>query len=412
MNRRQFAATLAGAALAAQARSARASGSEPRAAVLAATPPMGWMSWNQFGPEISETLLREMADTMVSTGMQKAGYRYLCIDDLWQGGRGRDGRLFPEPKRFPNGIKAVADYVHSKGLALGIYSDAADRTCGEQPGSLGHEQIDARTFAEWGVDYLKYDYCFAPEDPETASRRYGAMAAALRGTGRPIVFSVCEWGPREPWLWAAQVGAQLWRTTWDVRDIWEGEYNDSHLGILDIVDRQAGLAGYAGPGHWNDPDMLVVGLRGRGVYTSPKGWPAATDTEYRSQMSLWCLMASPLHATNDLRTMDDVTRGILTNAEVIAVDQDPLGRQAVRAIKDRAIEVWKKPLSGGHVAIGLLNRGPEASEYSVKWSDIALAPSRPVRDLWAGRDLGLVRGTLSAEVASHETRMFRLSPPA
>jgi alpha-galactosidase len=405
MRRRSFIASCAGTAAASTLPPVASAAEE----LLAPTPPMGWMSWNQFGPEVSDPLLREMADAIVASGMKAAGYAYVCIDDLWQGGRDRSGNLYPDPKRFPAGIGAVADYVHAKGLKLGIYTDVAEKTCAEQPGSLGHEDRDAAAFASWGVDYLKCDYCFAPEDQETAIARYRTMAQALRRTGRPIVFAVCEWGPREPWTWAARIGAQLWRTTWDVRDIWEGEYNDDHLGITNIIDRQADLADYAGPGHWNDPDMLVVGLNGKGRYTSPKGWGPPNDVEYRSQMSLWCLMASPLLATCDLRTMDPATREILTNREIIAINQDPLGRQARRAIKDRHLEVWKKPLADGRFALGLLNRGPQTDEIRVKWTDIALEPSWRVRDVWTREDLGTVRDTISRRVASHETCVLLLS---
>jgi alpha-galactosidase len=405
MLRRSFIASCSAGAAALTLRPAASAAEE----ILAATPPMGWMSWNQFGPEVSDPLLREMADAVVASGMKAAGYTYVCIDDLWQGGRDRAGNLYPDPKRFPGGIEAVADYVHAKGLKLGIYTDAAEKTCAGQPGSLGDEDRDAATFASWGVDYLKCDYCFAPEDQETAIVRYRTMAQALRRTGRPIVFAVCEWGPREPWTWAPGIGAQLWRTAWDVRDIWEGEYNDDHLGITNIIDRQADLADYAGPGRWNDPDMLVVGLRGRGTYTSPKGWPPPNDVEYRSHMSLWCLMASPLHASCDLRKMDPATREILTNRDVIALDQDPLGRQARRAIKDRHIEVWKKPLSGGRFALGLLNRGPREDEVRLKWTDVALKPSWRVRDVWTKEDLGTVQDTIVRQVASHETCVLLLS---
>jgi alpha-galactosidase len=400
MRRRQFLAAAAGGLAV-----SRISGQQTNA-LLAPTPPMGWMSWNQFGPEVSDRLLCEMADAMIASGMKAAGYEYLCIDDLWHGGRSRNGYLFPEPKRFPRGIKPIADYVHSKGLKLGIYSDAAEKTCAEQPGSLGYEEKDAETFARWGIDYLKDDYCFAPEDQETAIQRYGAMVRALRKTGRPIVFSVCEWGPREPWLWAPKIGAQLWRTGWDIRDIWEGEYNDYHLGVTNIIDRQADLADYAGPGHWNDPDMLIVGLKGKGTYTSPKGWTPPNETEYRSHMSLWCLMAAPLHATCDLRKMDAATREILTAPEVIAVNQDPLGKQARRTIKDGDLEIWKKSLSGGQYALGLLNRGRDTRELKVKWPDIALARAWKVHDLWARADVGVCRDSFTTKLASHETRVL------
>jgi alpha-galactosidase len=224
------------------------------------------------------------------------------------------------------------------------------------------------------------------------------------------VFSVCEWGPREPWLWAPKVGAQLWRTGWDIRDIWEGEYNDYRLGVTNIIDRQADLADYAGPGHWNDPDMLIVGLNGKGRYTSPKGWAPPNETEYRSHMSLWCLMAAPLHATCDLRDMDAATREILTAPEVIAVNQDRLGKQARRTIKDRDVEIWKKQLSGGAYALGLLNRGRDTQELKLKWSDIALGRPWKVRDLWARADLGVFRDSFTTNLASHETRVLRLTP--
>jgi alpha-galactosidase len=403
MLRRQFLA--GGAALALR----RAMG-QPADVLLAPTPPMGWMSWNQFGPEVSDQLLREMADTLATSGMKAAGYEYICIDDLWHGGRGRDGTLFPDRKRFPHGIKAAADYVHSKGLKLGIYTDAAEKTCGKQPGSFGYEEKDAQTFASWEIDYLKCDYCFAPEDRETAVERYGAMIRALRKTGRPIVFSVCEWGPREPWLWAPKIGAQLWRTGWDIRDIWDGEYNDYHLGVTNIIDHQSDLAEYAGPGHWNDPDMLIVGLNGKGRYTSPKGWAPPNETEYRSHMSLWCLMAAPLLATCDLRKMDAVTRQILTAPEVIAINQDRAGKQARRTVKDRDLEIWKKPLANGQFALGLLNRGRDIQELKVKWSDIGLPRSWKVRDLWARTDLGVFPSTFTTKLASHETRVLRLIP--
>jgi alpha-galactosidase len=399
MLRRTFLAGCAGAAAAAA-----------RGPLLAATPPMGWMSWNQFGPEVSDPLIRETAETMLAKGMRKAGYEYICIDDLWHGGdRGADGKLYPDPKRFPQGIRPLADWLHGKGFKLGMYTDAAEKTCADQPGSYGHEEVDARTFADWGVDYLKVDYCYAPEDPDTAIARYRKMIQAIRKTGRPIVFSVCEWGPREPWTWAPQIGAQLWRTTWDIRDVWQGGYSAARAGVMDIVDRQAELADFAGPGHWNDPDALVVGLYGKGNYTSPKGYAPLNDTEYRSQMSLWCLMASPLTVTCDLRRMNDITTTTLTHPEIIAIDQDPFGKQARRAIKDRDIEVWKKPLSNARVAIGLLNRGSQTAEVKLKWTDIALADAWKVRDVWAGKDLGEVKGTVTMPVESHETKVLILT---
>ncbi len=374
---------------------------------------MGWMSWNNFGPNMNEMLLRQMADAMVSSGMREAGFRYLCLDDYWQGKRDSQGVLQPDPAKFPHGIKALADYVHSKGLKIGIYSDAAELTCEKQPASFGHEEKDAATFAAWGIDYLKYDYCFAPEDQRTAITRYTAMAQALRRTGRPIVFSICEWGPRKPWLWGAKAGGQLWRTTWDIREIWHSvKYDASTAGILDILDQQVGLEKYSGPGRWNDPDMLVVGLNGKGKYTSLRGYPSCTETEYRSQMSLWCLLAAPLMATNDLRSMDAAAREILTNREVTAIDQDPLGQQASRIAKEKDLEVWARSLSDGAKAVGLLNRAEGAArKIKVTWNQLGLQGKQKVRDLWGHKDLGVFQDQFEAAVSSHAVLLLKIQKP-
>jgi alpha-galactosidase len=382
-------------------------------AQLAPIPPMGWMSWNNFGPNMNEILLKQMAEAMVSSGMREAGFRYLCIDDYWQGKRDAQGILQPDHSKFPHGIKALADYVHSKGLKLGIYSDAAELTCEKQPASFGYEEKDAATFASWGVDYLKYDYCFAPEDQETAIKRYSAMAQALRKTGRPIVFSICEWGPRKPWLWGAKAGGQLWRTTWDIREIWHsGKYDASMAGILNILDQQVGLEKYSGPGRWNDPDMLVVGLYGKGKYTSPKGYPSCTETEYRSQMSLWCLLAAPLMATNDLRGMNAATREILTNKEVTAIDQDPLGKQAGRIAKTGELEVWARDLKDGSKAVGLLNCDDKSDcKVKVTWQQLGIQGKRTVRDLWAHQDLGIFQEKFEAKVPSHAVLLLKIMAP-
>ena len=381
--------------------------------LLAPTPPMGWMSWNNFGPNMNETLIKEMADAMVSSGMQNAGFRYICLDDYWQGKRDAQGVLQPDPAKFPHGIKVLADYVHSKGLMLGIYSDAAELTCEKQPASFGYEEKDASTFASWGVDYLKYDYCFAPEDQATAIKRYSTMAQALRKTGRPIVFSICEWGPRKPWLWGRKAGGQLWRTTWDIRELWySGKYDDTQAGILDLLDQQVGLEKYSGPGGWNDPDMLVIGLCGKGKYTSPQGYPHCTNTEYRSQMSLWCLLAAPLMATNDLRSMNDASREILTNREVTAIDQDPLGKQACRIAKDGNMEIWARELSNGARAVGLLNRADGATHtIKVTWSQLGLQGKQKVRDLWAHKDRGIFQDQFEAAVPAHAVLLLKIQTP-
>ena len=265
---------------------------------LALTPPMGWNSWNPFGKNVSEQVIRETADAMVSSGLKDAGFNYIVIDDYWQGTRDTiTGVLNYNPERFPSGIKALADYVHSKGLKFGIYSDAGTMTCGDQPGSYGYEEMDAKLFAEWGIDYLKYDYCYCNDygsennDYREAIARYKAMGDALKATGRPIVYSICEWGPRSPWLWGKEVGGHLWRISYDVGDKWDEPRNEhSQIGILTAIDAMTNLERFVVPGGWNDPDMLVIGLRNSGFI---KGG-GCTDVEYRTQMSMWCMFSAPL----------------------------------------------------------------------------------------------------------------------
>src|SRR5512138_238992 len=299
---------------------------------LALTPPMGWNSWNKFACNVSEKLIKDAADAVVSSGMKDAGYRYVVIDDCWQLSRAADGTIVADPERFPSGIKALADYVHAKGLEFGLYSDAGSKTCAGRPGSQGHELQDARIYASWGVDYLKYDWCHS----EGLEQRdaYQKMSQALRASGRPIVFSMCEWGSSKPWLWAQGVG-QLWRATGDIQDCWDCGKEWGGMGVSHIVDLVADLYPYAGPGHWNDPDMLEVGNGG------------LTLAENRAHFSLWCLMAAPLMAGNDLPAMKPEVREILTNPEAIAVDQDPLGVQGRRVRDNGATEVWVKPLADG-----------------------------------------------------------------
>ena len=377
--------------------------------LLAPVPPMGWMSWNQFGDDIDEQMLREMADAMVASGMVAAGYDTLMIDDGWQGGRDRHNNIIADPHKFPSGIKALADYLHARGIRLGIYSDAAPLTCAGYTASLHFEEQDARTFASWDVDYLKYDYCNAPEDAQTARARYRTMADALRASGRDIVLSVCEWGQREPWRWAADIGGQLWRTTYDVRDMWQrapGETDGE--GLMDILDINAGLAGYAGPGRWNDPDMLIVGLYGKSGPSGELGGTGLTDVEYQSNMSLWAIMAAPLIASNDLRSMNAATRRILLNREVIAVNQDPLGRQGERRIRNDVWNVFVKPLADGDWAVAILNRSDRRRDYRIAWSDIGLPGAFGIRDLWQHEVVGQGAGW-AGSVDSHETRLFRLS---
>jgi alpha-galactosidase len=364
---------------------------------LAKTPPMGWNTWNKFACDISDPLIRQAADALVSSGMRDAGYQYLVIDDCWQTSRNPDGNIIADPHRFPAGIKPVADYVHSKGLKFGIYSDAGTGTCENRPGSRGYEYQDARAYASWGVDYLKYDWCNHGTQDSRAS--YALMRDALQKSGHPIVFSLCEWGSTQPWLWAKDVG-NLWRTTGDIVDKWQTGKKDDFLGFVDILDLHNGLESYAGPGHWNDPDMLEVGNGGM------------SDTEYKAQFSLWAILAAPLMAGNDIRSMAPGIRDILTNKEVIAVDQDPLGLQGRRVRDDGDLEVWAKQMVDGSRAVALLNRGGTEKRITVNWTDLGYPAhvQARVRDLWAGRDHGIAKESFSASVPSHGVVMLKIKP--
>ena len=366
---------------------------------LAKTPPMGWNSWNKFGCKVTEELVRGAADALVSSGMKDAGYTYLVIDDCWQTSRDAAGNIVADAKTFPSGIKALADYVHGKGLKFGIYSDAGTKTCAGRPGTAGHEYQDALQYAAWGVDYLKFDWCNLVAKGQNAEASYTLMSKALTSTGRPIVFSLCEWGSNQPWLWAKDVG-NLWRTTGDIVDKWTGSEKWGGLGVVQIIDLNEPLYSYAGPGHWNDPDMLEVGNGG------------LNENENRAHFSLWCLMAAPLMAGNDLRNMKPEIKEILLNKEVIAVDQDPLGVQGRRVKKDGDLEVWSKQLNDGGRAVILLNRGASESRISANWADIGY-PSvleASVRDLWAHKDLGRMKGSFSAAVPSHGVVMITVKP--
>jgi alpha-galactosidase len=352
---------------------------------LARTPPMGWNSWNKFGCNVSDTLIREVADAMVSSGMKDAGYQYVVIDDCWQVARDRNGTIVPDPERFKGGMKALADYVHAKGLKFGVYSDAGAKTCEGRPASNGYEVEDARQYAAWGVDYLKYDWCNTDGvDPKIA---YPTMRDALRATGRPIVFSMCEWGRNQPWTWARGV-AHLWRTTGDIQDRWTS--------FVRLLDQQVGMEKYSGPGGWNDPDMLEVG---NGGMTTP---------EYRAHFSLWCLLSAPLMAGNDIRSMTPEIRDILTNKEVIAVDQDPT-EQGRRLRKTGDVEVWVKRMAGDARAVVLFNRGDAQVQIALSWQELGLPfdAELAVRDLWAKKDLGKVKGTFVANVPSHDVVMLK-----
>jgi alpha-galactosidase len=373
---------------------------------LTPTPPMGWMTWNLFQGNINEQLIRETADAMVEGGFRDAGYEYIFIDDLWQGGRDRHNNMIPDPVKFPNGIKALADYVHSKGLKLGIYSDAAPLTCGGWTASLGFEEQDARTFASWGVDYLKYDYCNAPEDSATARHRYRTMANALQKSGRNIALGICEWGQRQCEEWCEEVGGQLWRTTYDVRDMWKDVVKQGGMGILDIVNITAPLAKYVRPGQWPDMDMLVVGLRGKGGPSSDLGGVGCTQTEYQTQMSMWCMMASPLAMTNDLRKVSEDDRRILLNPEIIAINQDPLGKAAERRVMTGSYQIFVRQLANGSHAVALLNTSDKPLVLTADFARLGIPGKYTIRDVWQHKDIARNASKWKERVMPHETRVL------
>jgi alpha-galactosidase len=353
---------------------------------LAPTPPMGWNSWNKFGCNVSDKLIREMADAVVSSGMQAAGYQYVNIDDCWQVSRDASGTIVADPARFPSGIKALADYVHGKGLKLGIYTDAGTGTCEKRPGSLNHEVQDAKTYASWGIDYVKIDWCNAEGlDPEV---QYAKLRDALANSGRPIVFSICNWGVKTPWRWGPATG-NLWRTTGDINDTYE------RMSLIGFG--QNGLEKFAGPGHWNDPDMLEVGNGGM------------KRDEYRTHMALWALLAAPLLAGNDLRNMSPETKELLLNSEVLAVDQDAKGVQGHRVWEEGPLEIWVKPLADGGHAVGLFNRSESATKMTLDFKSIGAPASAKLRDLLDHKDLGTAQNSYSAEVPKHGVVLVKVS---
>lgn len=373
---------------------------------LTPKPPMGWMTWNLFQGNINEQLIRETADAMVEGGFRDAGYEYIFIDDLWQGGRDRQNNIIPDPEKFPNGMKALADYVHSNGLKLGIYSDAAQLTCGGWTASLGFEEQDARTFASWGIDYLKYDYCNAPEDSATARHRYRTMANALQNSGRDIVLGICEWGQRQCEEWCEEVGGQLWRTSYDVSDMWKDIVKEGGMGIIDIVNVTAPLARYVRPGQWPDMDMLVVGLNGTGGPSSDLGGVGCTQTEYQTQMSMWCMMASPLAMTNDLRKVSEEDRRILLNPEIIAINQDVLGKAAERKVMNDNYQIFVRPLADGSHAVALLNTSEKPLTLTADFASLGFAGKYTVRDVWQHKDVARNASKWKGRVTPHETRVF------
>ena len=378
---------------------------------LLLTPPMGWNSWNTFGQHLTEGLIIETAEAMIANGMRDVGYTYINIDDFWQlAERADDGHIQVNLEKFPNGIKYVADYLHARGFKLGIYSDAAEWTCGGVCGSLGYEGIDALDFASWGVDLLKYDYCHAPGEQLVAIDRYTVMGKALRKTNRSIVYSICEWGEREPWLWAKKAGGHYWRTTWDIRDRWYAP-NYSHMenGIMNIIELSADLAQYAGPGAWNDPDMLVVGISGgsKSIISSEEDKIGCTPEQYRSHMSLWAIMAAPLLAGNDVRDMDANTLETLTNPEIIAINQDALGKQGERKIKTNSYQIWVKELENGAKAVACLNTTDSVLDVAIDSENRTyLSSPNNVRDVWAKKDLGKQPKGMTVKLQPYECKVY------
>jgi alpha-galactosidase len=364
---------------------------------LAATPPMGWNSWNHFAGKVDDAGVRAAADAMVSSGMRDAGYTYINIDDTWEGARDADGNIQTNSK-FPD-MKALADYVHSKGLKIGIYSSPGAKTCARFEGSLGHEAQDAKTWAAWGIDYLKYDLCGLRDQMKAAGSpaaahaimvdAYRKMHEALLATGRPIVYSLCQYGLDDVWHWGASVGGNLWRTT--------GDISDNYASMSAIGFRQFGLTQFAGPGHWNDPDMLEVGNGGM------------TLDEYRTHMALWAILAAPLLAGNDLSKMTPESVALLTNRDVIAVDQDKAGIQGDRVGAEGPIEIWAKPLADGSKAVGIFNRGGKELTAHVDFGTLGFAKGVKARDLWQGKDLGTLEAKYSATIPSHGVLLLRVS---
>lgn len=379
---------------------------------LGITPQMGWNSWNHFGCNINEQIIRETTDALISSGLAAKGYNYVNIDDCWNAKK-RDPvtkKQVPDPTNFPNGMKAVGDYIHSKGLNFGIYSDAGFFTCQIRPGSLHHEEIDAQSFAEWGVDYLKYDNCY--NDLSSPKKRYPIMRDALNKTGRPIFFSMCEWGRQNPATWAKEVG-NSWRTTGDIKDTWSS--------FTSILDKQVGLESYSGPGGWNDPDMLEVGNGGM------------TLNEYKAHFAFWALLKAPLIIGNDVRNMPQEVMDIIGNEELISVNQDPLGIQGKRYIKKSGyenwygkvfdticsylcpffldIEVWAGPLKDNQHIIILFNRGSKTEKITANFNEIGIKYNKAnVRDFYAKKDIGIFENNFSADVESHSAIVIKVTP--
>ena len=380
----------------------------PDKPLLCPTPPMGWSSWNTFACDINEELIKTIADEMVASRLKDAGYIYINLDDCWHGERDADGFIQPDPVRFPSGMKALADYVHSKGLKIGIYSDAGSATCGGKPGSLGHEYQDALQYARWGIDYLKYDWCNT--ENVNSKGAYSLMAKALRASGRDIVFSLCEWGDTQAYSWAENIG-HLWRTTGDVNCCFDCELDHGgwkSLGVLQIMDKNEKLRQFAGPNHWNDPDMMEVGN-------------GMTESEDRAHFSMWCMMAAPLILGNDIRSMSAATQSIVMNKDMIAIDQDPLGVQGLRYRTESGLEYWLKPLESGDWAFCILNRTLTPRTITLDFADFHMfdnltrltfqtaTHNYKVYNIWAGKEEAPSNKTRKVTIPAHDVVVYRLT---
>jgi alpha-galactosidase len=362
---------------------------------MAPTPPMGWNSWNAFGLNINSKIVMSVADSMVAKGLANAGYEYIVIDDGWQIDRDKNGKIIADSARFPEGIKFLADYIHSRGLKFGIYTCCGTKTCGGRPGSYGYEEIDARTYAEWGVDFIKEDWCFT--DGLDTYTQYKKMSDAIKATGRPILLSLCEWGVSGPWEWGKGIGA-MWRTTNDIQDCFDCVRNWGGMGWVPILEKNVNLAPYAGPGHWNDPDMLEVGNE------------SLTPVECRAHFAMWCMLAAPLIAGNNISTMNDTIRDILTAPEIIAINQDKLGVQGTRLRNDNGLQVWQKPLNDGSVAVALLNVTESNAPMYVSLKEIGFkeGAKSSVRDVWKQKNLASITDIFKTEVEAHGIVVVRI----
>ncbi len=378
---------------------------------LAATPPMGWSSWNYYGDRINEKVIIDTIDKMVSTGLRDAGYNYVNIDDGWQKYKGSrvDNPLAIDENKFPNGIKYLADYAHKKGMKLGIYSGPGNMTCAGYTGSEGHEKEDAALFASWGVDHLKYDSCCSHQQASQAVLKtaFGNMSAALKATGRPVVYHACHCGWQNIWQWGAKVGANQWRIGQDISDDFNypGHREDYYFDVLDMIDRGVGLEQYSGKGHWNDYDMLIIGLHGHSKELVGTG---ASDTEYRTHFSMWSILSSPLLIGANLDNLTAEDLATLTNKEIIALNQDPLGLQAKRVVSNGDLQIFAKPLADGSWAVALLNRSSQTAIMSLNIQQDLDLPWKKmlVRDIGAKRDMGAFEQRYSTEVQSHEAKML------